>query len=489
LIHEDILLTVAHCGSNFIEGVTIGGIRCDGSDGEIRTVGGWLKHPNYDSTTYFNDIMIIKLDNPSRQPVQALNFDRSNPKTDQTVTTTGFGRIAEGVNSPSNLLEVAILAYSDSNCKNLLSYMPNYSPEIQICAGIPTGGKDSCQNDSGGPLYDSNINSTNRKQIGIVSYGRGCARPNNPGVYTRVSAYKDWIEDAICTYSGNPPSSCEGDGGGGPPLETKPEIIPCFSGKNLVEVKDVGCITMDQLKIGDYVLSGHNQYTQVYGFGHYDHQKEAPFLQVYVDDNNYDEVPLEISSEHYMYVEREHKQIILSAADVMIGDLVYYHNNNGENHDNRLTMKYVTKIQRVTRNGFYAPLTQSGDLIVNGIRASNYVQLFSKTDVIGWYHQNTIGEALFFPQRIFCRYFMSSCQNELYINGFGITAYMVVRLGKVMNQWGYVGYFIIAFATTPLLVVKDVIEFMMHATTCFILGGFIAFLFFSRIKFGKSVSA
>jgi len=59
-----------------------------------------------------------------------------------------------------------------------------------ICAG--TWGKDSCKGDSGGPLVDSK-----RYLVGIVSWGRGCGRGDKLGVYTEVSYFVTWVENAV----------------------------------------------------------------------------------------------------------------------------------------------------------------------------------------------------------------------------------------------------------------------------------------------------
>ena len=61
-----------------------------------------------------------------------------------------------------------------------------------ICAG--SEGKDSCQGDSGGPLIKKGENSTRDMQVGIVSWGIGCAIPEYPGVYASVASGLEFIE-------------------------------------------------------------------------------------------------------------------------------------------------------------------------------------------------------------------------------------------------------------------------------------------------------
>nr|XP_032821694.1 trypsin-like [Petromyzon marinus] len=77
---------------------------------------------------------------------------------------------------------------SDTSCRN--SY-PGDITNNMICLGYLEGGKDSCQNDSGGPVV------CNGQLQGIVSWGRGCALPNYPGVYTKVCNYNSWIASTM----------------------------------------------------------------------------------------------------------------------------------------------------------------------------------------------------------------------------------------------------------------------------------------------------
>ena len=63
-----------------------------------------------------------------------------------------------------------------------------------LCARAP--GKDACQGDSGGPLV-LQAEGGHFTQIGLVSWGQGCAEPSYPGVYARLSAHLDFINNNI----------------------------------------------------------------------------------------------------------------------------------------------------------------------------------------------------------------------------------------------------------------------------------------------------
>merc|ERR1712232_563952 len=69
--------------------------------------------------------------------------------------------------------------------------------------GAADPGKDSCQGDSGGPLWDEEDNLL----VGVVSWGFGCAHPDYPGVYGRVSEVAAWIDNVMNPEPTDPPSS------------------------------------------------------------------------------------------------------------------------------------------------------------------------------------------------------------------------------------------------------------------------------------------
>ena len=80
--------------------------------------------------------------------------------------------------------KVSVPYVSEKTCKE--AYGSSSITAGMICAGRK--GKDSCQGDSGGPMVCAEGH-----QVGVVSWGYGCAEEGYPGVYTRVSHYHDWI--------------------------------------------------------------------------------------------------------------------------------------------------------------------------------------------------------------------------------------------------------------------------------------------------------
>jgi hypothetical protein len=104
-------------------------------------------------------------------------------------TVTGWGATSNGGELSDELRQVSLPIVSNDDCN--VPYQGEITDNM-LCAGLPQGGEDACQGDSGGPLVVP-VSSGTYKQAGVVSFGKQCALPDIPGVYTRVSRYIDWI--------------------------------------------------------------------------------------------------------------------------------------------------------------------------------------------------------------------------------------------------------------------------------------------------------
>ncbi|KAE8284274.1 Prostasin [Larimichthys crocea] len=204
LINREWVMSAAHCFSStntFGWQISLGRENLQGNNPneESRTVSRIILHPNYDSHTNDNDIALLRLSSPVKftdyiRPVCLAASDSVfNNGTDSWVT--GWGAVKEGVSLPfpATLQEVEVPVVGNRQC-NCLNGVGTVSDNM-ICAGVLAGGKDSCQGDSGGPMV--NKQGPVWIQSGVVSFGFGCARPNLPGVYSRVSRYQSWINSHI----------------------------------------------------------------------------------------------------------------------------------------------------------------------------------------------------------------------------------------------------------------------------------------------------
>ncbi|KAM4821154.1 serine protease 42-like isoform 2-T2 [Thomomys bottae] len=111
---------------------------------------------------------------------------------------TGWGKTKEGGSASEVLQEVdqELMDYKECNkmLQTALSTDETLVMQGMLC-GYLESMKDACQGDSGGPL-SCEVNNT-WVQVGVVSWGIGCARKGYPGVYTDLSFYSNWVKKVL----------------------------------------------------------------------------------------------------------------------------------------------------------------------------------------------------------------------------------------------------------------------------------------------------
>merc|ERR1711933_566159 len=187
---------------------------------------------------------------------------------------------------------------------------------------------------------------------------------------------------------------CDGDGPGFPDL--------CFSGKNTVEVMGQGMVPMDTLEIGDSVRVMGGSFAKVYSFGHYNNSQKANYLQIQTTEGN----TLEITPKHMVFIHSEGSTKSVPAASIKIGDILATKED---------TTAKVSKIGSVQRKGAYAPFTTSGDIVVSGIAASNYISVMPEEELGLPVSMQWIAHTFNAPHRFVCTAIdFSICENETY---------------------------------------------------------------------------
>jgi transmembrane serine protease 9 len=208
LISPHWVLTAAHCAQDYVGKVDALQLKIDS---EVLSRGGILLrakrvivHEQYQpegaNHPPQNDIALIEID--GSVPSDIVPAPIMTPPVESTLlgsrpdaTVIGWGKNAFSAfgKTSDHLHWTTVKLVDNGACNGPTHYAGNISAK-QLCAGHEFA--DSCQGDSGGPLFTMDARQE-FVQIGIVSWGEGCAKPEKPGVYVRLSSYIDWIKAAM----------------------------------------------------------------------------------------------------------------------------------------------------------------------------------------------------------------------------------------------------------------------------------------------------
>lgn len=127
----------------------------------------------------------------------------------------------------------------------------------------------------------------------------------------------------------------------------------CFPASSLVKLENGNVIRMEELQIGDRVEVATGQSSQVMLFTHANSVVLSPFVRLTTSSGK----QISASGGHFLYC----NGVLTRAQDVKVGDWLTEEGNGT-----------VSKVEWSRERGLFNPQTVSGDIVVNGVKASCY---------------------------------------------------------------------------------------------------------------------
>ncbi|CAH0553086.1 unnamed protein product [Brassicogethes aeneus] len=197
ILNENFILTAAHCTfDGSIRDITIRvGSSIINSGGKIYNVAKINYHEKFNIDTYDFDVSVLKLTEPIAfeegvQPISLIAKD-TEIQDGQSAVATGWGRISTTGPLASQLQQVDVPTISTETCQGYYGKGIGGVTKRMFCAG--DDGKDTCMGDSGGPLVIDGV------LAGITSWGDICGQVSTPGVYTKISIFRNYIDEIMNT--------------------------------------------------------------------------------------------------------------------------------------------------------------------------------------------------------------------------------------------------------------------------------------------------
>uniref|UniRef100_A0A1B0DQX3 trypsin n=1 Tax=Phlebotomus papatasi TaxID=29031 RepID=A0A1B0DQX3_PHLPP len=199
ILSNKFILTAAHCTPSETDGreeffTVRAGSNYSETEGQVLQVEKIHRHELYDPESIDYDFSIVELkdDIVFSYASRPIHLPRAGDDIENgaILTISGWGATKNTSESSYHVRAVDIPKVDQSEC--ITSYETHGAiTDRMFCAGYPEGGKDSCQGDSGGPVVKNGF--YGQVLVGVVSWGKGCALPGYPGVYSKVSSVRDWI--------------------------------------------------------------------------------------------------------------------------------------------------------------------------------------------------------------------------------------------------------------------------------------------------------